>query len=147
MKKRIAALLLLVAVLCVGSNTEKCMDGVGIQAVVVEAEASGVEHIWDNMDVDSSGTFHPGVVSDESKVKEPSEILDQYKSLVMLFTGILTITCIALLIFNISKLSMAGSNDQARRNAIIGIMVSGIALSLFGGAGIVIGFFWNAFMG
>jgi len=42
-----------------------------------------------------------------------------------------------------AKLGAAGDNEQGRKRAIAGILTTGIATALLGGASVVIGFFWN----
>ena len=71
--------------------------------------------------------------------------IDKYKEVAILILAVCIITTIICLIYNITKLSAAGasSNPHMKQMAMIGILISGIALALFGGLSIVVGFFWN----
>ena len=100
---------------------------------------------WSSMDVTDEGVFDPGVANDHSSKADYNTIFDNYRGLISLFLGILTATSFGYMVFAISKLSMAGDNEQARRKAIIGILTSGVGLMLMGGATLVVGVFWNAF--
>ena len=47
------------------------------------------------------------------------------------------------MLIQFTKLGAAGDNEMARKKAIAGILTTGIATALLGGATIVVGFFWN----
>ena len=65
----------------------------------------------------------------------------------MVITSILTITMFIFMLVQFTKLGASGDNDSARKKAIAGILTTGIATALFGGASIIIGFFWNFLAG
>lgn len=71
--------------------------------------------------------------------------IDKYKNVALAILAVCVITSILCLIFAITKLGAAGvaDNPRAKNVAMMGILISGIALALFGGLTIVIGFFWN----
>lgn len=71
-------------------------------------------------------------------------VINGYKTLAQGFTGLCAITAIIFLFINISKFGASGSNERDRQMAIKGILVSGIALSLFGGMTAVVSVFWTA---
>ena len=58
-------------------------------------------------------------------------------------TGILAVTMFIFMLVQFTKLGAAGDNEQSRKRAIAGILTTGIATALLGGASVVIGFFWN----
>lgn len=58
-------------------------------------------------------------------------------------TTILTIISFVCLLFWIARLAMSAGNPMTRKQALTGIMFSGVALALFGGSWIVVSFFWN----
>lgn len=72
-------------------------------------------------------------------------ITGQIKEVLQWTTGILALVMFFFLIWQFMKLGASGDNEMGRKKAIQGILTSGIALALFGGSNIVIGFFWNAF--
>lgn len=57
--------------------------------------------------------------------------------------AICTIICFIAFLISITKLATSGSHPMQRRAAIIGILWSGVALTLFGGGWVVVSFFWN----
>ena len=69
----------------------------------------------------------------EGKVREVAQTV----------TTILTIISFACLLFWIARLAMSAGNPMTRKTALTGIMFSGVALALFGGAWVVVSFFWN----
>ena len=71
--------------------------------------------------------------------------VDKYKQVAILVLAVCIITAIICLVYNITRLSAAGasSNPHAKQMALMGILISCIALALFGGLSIVVGFFWN----
>lgn len=86
--------------------------------------------------------FSPGAAIEEST--NYTSISDQIKEVLQWTTGILALIMFFFLIWQFMKLGASGDNEQARKKAIQGILTSGIALSLFGGSSIIIGFFWSA---
>lgn len=70
-------------------------------------------------------------------------VMTQYRTIAVAITGILTITMLIFMLIQFTKLGASGDNEMARKKAIMGILTTGIATALLGGATIVIGFFWN----
>ena len=68
---------------------------------------------------------------------------DKVRDVAQTVTTILTIISFACLLFWIARLAMSAGNPMTRKTALTGIMFSGVALALFGGAWIVVSFFWN----
>ena len=46
-------------------------------------------------------------------------------------------------LISVTKLAASAGNPIARQRALAGILFSGVALALFGGAWVVVSFFWN----
>ena len=65
------------------------------------------------------------------------------KSLAIVIVGICAICSIIMFIVSITKLSASAGNEMMRKKALVGILMSGLALALFGGGTVVIGMFWN----
>lgn len=76
-----------------------------------------------------------------------STIITKYRSIATAIMGILTITMLIFMLIQFTKLGAAGDNEMARKKAIMGILTTGIATALLGGATIVVGFFWGALAG
>ena len=74
---------------------------------------------------------------------EFSQFLTNYKGLALAISGICAITSIIMLVVSISRLSVSAGNEQLRRKAWGGIILSGIALALIGGISVVVGVFWH----
>ena len=74
---------------------------------------------------------------------EFSDFLSNYKGLALFIAGLCTITAIIMFVISISKLSLSADNDQMRRKAWMGIIVSGISIALIGGVSVVVGMFWH----
>lgn len=76
-----------------------------------------------------------------------STVITKYKSIAVALMGILTITMLIFMLIQFTKLGAAGDNEMARKKAIMGILTTGIATALLGGATLVVGFFWGALNG
>lgn len=95
------------------------------------------------------------IVGDQGNINESSTVASQssngsfttvitkYKSIATAIMGILTITMLIFMLIQFTKLGAAGDNEMARKKAIMGILTTGIATALLGGATIVVGFFWG----
>ena len=94
-----------------------------------------------------------GIVNDDGSIKLADKdaddaktlggIVTTYRTIASAITGILAVTMFIFMLVQFSKLGAAGDNEQARKRAIAGILTTGIATALLGGATIVIGFLWN----
>ena len=103
----------------------------------VTAEASS---LFDDY-VESDGKIKDSAGADGAGGFET--VITQYKTIAVAITGILTITMLIFMLIQFTKLGAAGDNEMARKKAIMGILTTGIATALLGGATIVVGFFWN----
>jgi len=74
-------------------------------------------------------------------------VITKYKSIATAVMGILTITMLIFMLIQFTKLGASGDNEMGRKKAIMGILTTGIATALLGGATIVVGFFWGALTG
>lgn len=74
-----------------------------------------------------------------------AEIVVKYKGIAQVILGLCTITALVLFILSIARLSTSAvdSMPMARKKAATSILISGIALALFGSLTTVVGFFWN----
>jgi len=82
-------------------------------------------------------------LAQEVSANDFSEFLANYKSFAVFISGICTITAIITLVISISKLSVSAENEQLRRKAWMGIVISGVSLALIGGISVIVGIFWN----
>lgn len=62
-------------------------------------------------------------------------------------TSVLSIISFVSLLLWVAKLATSAGNPRNRTTALTGILFSGIALALFGGAWVVVNFFWNLLSG
>lgn len=88
-------------------------------------------------------TERPSLGEDVS-ASEFTDFFQKFKGLGVAATGICTLTSLLFFIISLTKLSTSAGNDRARATALKGLLYSGIALALFGGATVIIGIFWNA---
>ena len=104
-----------------------------------------------NIQVNDNGiTITPGAypdlggdINEDIRGAIAGNVTSKAKSVAQTITGICSIVCFTLLIVNITKLSMKAGDPKGRSAALSGILWSGVAISLFGGAFIVVTFFWN----
>lgn len=138
------ALVLTLALSLLAGFAPVVTDGGDFGGLLVEAQATGFDDLLDGITVDG-GDLEVGSVG--SGDTDFNGILGRYKNIVVAITGFLTVTMFAMMIFMFTKLGVAGDNEMARRKAIGGILTTGIATALLGGATIVIGFFYGAITG
>lgn len=81
--------------------------------------------------------------SNENYGQSWKNIYDKYKTVINFLYIIMTLTCLAGLIFSIVKLGSSGGNPQMRQQAIMGILFCGIGVALLGSVGIWFGFAMN----
>lgn len=67
----------------------------------------------------------------------------EFKKIAAWMSAMMAVIMLISMLWQFAKLGNAGDNEQARKKASMGILTSGIALALFGGSSIVVGFFWN----
>lgn len=84
-----------------------------------------------------------GTVGDGDAEGGFKTVMTQYRKIAVAITGILTITMLIFMLIQFTKLGASGDNEMARKKAIMGILTTGIATALLGGATIIVGFFWN----
>ncbi|NLK64027.1 MAG: hypothetical protein GX289_02920 [Tissierellia bacterium] len=65
-------------------------------------------------------------------VSSLNTFLNEYKFQIGGFLGIVVLTCLLALIYHISKLGVSGTNQNSRREAIKGILISGVGLAVLG---------------
>lgn len=97
-----------------------------------------VNDLWNQVSKDGVGT---GLTN--NKDADLGTVVDKAQAIAKTITSVLTIISFVCLLFWVARLAMSAGNPQTRRVAISGILFSGIALTLFGGAWIVVSFFWN----
>lgn len=97
----------------------------------------------DGQVVNNGGGFN----TDEDSGQSITTIITKYKTIATAIMGILTITMLIFMLIQFTKLGAAGDNEMQRKRAIMGILTTGIATALLGGATVVVGFFWNAVKG
>lgn len=106
---------------------------------VVGVQADSVEDLFKSGNVISE--------LDKDKSTNLGTVEDKAREVAQTLTTILTIISFACLLFWIARLAMSAGNPMSRRMALTGIMFSGVALALFGGAWVVVSFFWNFLSG
>ena len=98
--------------------------------------------------VDDSGAINSSSeVAQQNTDGSFTTVITKYKAIAVAIMGILTITMLIFMLLQFTKLGAAGDNEMARKKAIMGILTTGIATALLGGATIIVGFFWGALTG
>ncbi len=70
-------------------------------------------------------------------------VMGNVRDVAMTITAICSIICLVAFLISVTKLAASAGNPIARQRALAGILFSGVALALFGGAWVVVSFFWN----
>lgn len=115
--------------------------------VAYAADGDSGNGIFDIVDTAGKHSSGAGGISDSDGTESIATIIGKYKTIATAIMGILTITMLIFMLVQFTKLGAAGDNEIQRKKAIMGILTTGIATGLLGGATIVVGFFWNVFRG
>lgn len=132
---KLVAIMTAVLLLLTGTGVIVMPEAVPLAPTVAQADVFD-----DFVSVDASGKVTAG---GNTKAPNMGGLVKQYKTIATVITSILTITMLIFMLIQFTKLGAAGDNEIARKKAIAGILTTGIATALLGGATIVIGFFWN----
>jgi len=121
--------------------------GTALQAAGVQVHPIGAviakADVFDDI-VDENGNIKLNEnATDEEQKQTLAKVVNQYRTIASVITGILAVTMFIFMLVQFAKLGAAGDNEQGRKRAIAGILTTGIATALLGGASVVIGFFWN----
>lgn len=100
-----------------------------------------IDNLWDEVSASSIGG------NLEKETTDMTSLVDKGKSVAKTITAVLTLVCFIAFLVCIAKLATSAGNPQKRSIALTGILVSGIALALFGGSWVVVSFFWNILAG
>ncbi len=109
--------------------------------LVQPALAATTGNPFADFDIGSNGEL---TRTPSSETMNMQGVVNRYKTIALALTSVLTITMLIFMLLQFTKLGAAGDNEMARKRAIMGILTTGIATALLGGATIIIGFFWNA---
>lgn len=71
-------------------------------------------------------------------IDEFTPFIQGLKALGMVGMGVCVLITLTMLVISITKLSLSAGNEHQRSRAIKGILICGIALALFGGAGLLV---------
>lgn len=74
-----------------------------------------------------------------------SSIINKYRKFIAGVSGIAAITMVVIFIFHFLKLGASAGNPQARSQALIGCLWSGIAAAGLGAVTLIVGLFYHAF--
>lgn len=88
---------------------------------------------------------YPDLGSNTTDIQQAAaeKVVSKSKLVAQTITSVCAIVCFVMVILNISKLSTSNTMPILRRQAIIGLLWSLISLTLFGGAWVIVTFFWN----
>lgn len=137
--KRIALLFVVVLTLAIGC----------VPAYATDGGSGGDSHI--QIEINGNGiTINPGQYPDMGGTTDGSTpeaaattLVSKGKLIGQTVTALCAIVCFVFFLINVTKLATSGGMPFQRRAAIIGVLWSGASLTLFGGAWVVISFFWN----
>lgn len=107
--------------------------------------ATGLEDFQFGLGVDSNNGLSVAIETSDNNDAASAwkKIYDRYKTVINFIYIVMTLTCLAGLIFSIVKLGSSGGNPQMRQQAIMGILFCGIGVALLGSVGIWFGFAMN----
>lgn len=120
-----------------------------VPAYASEGGGGGNSHIQIDISGTNGITITPGEYpnlngsGDAAQEEAATKLVSQGKRIGQTITALCAIVCFVFFLINVTKLSTSGGMAFQRRQAIMGVLWSGAALTLFGGAFTVISLFWN----
>lgn len=112
-------------------------------------DGGGNSHIQIDVSGTNGITINPGKypnlngTGEAAQEEAATKLVSQGKRIGQTITALCAIVCFVFFLINVTKLSTSGGMAFQRRQAIMGVLWSGAALTLFGGAFTVISLFWN----
>lgn len=97
--------------------------------------------------VDKNGglSIRGGGFTDGGSAGAWNDFIQKYKNFIVGIAGIGAVTMIVLFIFQFLRLGASSGNPQARNQALVGLLWTGVAAAGLGAVTIFVGFFYNAF--
>lgn len=108
-----------------------------------EGSATAMNDFEVNMNGDT-GFNITGSGFTNDKTQAWNDFIKKYKNFIVGIGGMATVTMLGVFIFMFAKLGASAGNEQARRQAINGIMYAGIAAACLGTVTTIVGFFYSA---
>ena len=100
----------------------------------------------DMLSIDGNQKQYKPAVGKFRDIKEISDKMEEYKTVITFISGLATITMVAIFMKHFIKLAVLGTEHWAvKRNCIIGLLWSGIATVLLGSATTVFAISYNLF--
>ena len=95
---------------------------------------------------DSEGnlTVSGGGFDDAGSSKAWEDFIKKYRNFITGIAGIGAVTMVVLFIVQFMKLGASAGNPQARSQALVGVLWTGIAAAGLGAVTLIVGFFYNA---
>lgn len=100
-----------------------------------------------NVSVDASGNLSVkgGGFDDAGSASAWNAFIVKYKNFITGIAGIGAVTMVILFIVQFMKLGASAGNPNARSQALVGVLWTGIAAAGLGAVTLIVGFFYNAF--
>jgi len=108
----------------------------------IVAHASGVGDV--NVKVTSAGMTISGGGFTSTGADAWNNFIGKYKKFIIGISGIGAVTMIVLFIIQFLKLGASAGNPQARSQALVGVLWTGIAAAGLGAVTVIVGFFYGA---
>ena len=119
---------------------------IGFTPIQVHAdEGTSVSDVEVKISDDGTLSVSGGGMSSTAKSgKAWTDLITKYKGFIVGISGIGTVSMILFFIMNAIKLGASSGNSKGRTDAIIGLVVTGIASALLGAVSVIVGFFYSA---
>lgn len=110
------------------------------------AEAGNADPNAVNVSIDSKGALKVsgGGFTGGASADAWEAFIGKYKNFITGIAGIGAVTMVVLFIIQFMKLGASAGNPQARSQALVGVLWTGIAAAGLGAVTLIVGFFYNA---
>jgi len=116
-------------------------------AVTAYADESGILDVEEGEGGITIGPGqYPSLNGDlEETIEDANEVLSRYQMVERFILAVIVLILLAVLIISITKFAAAGDDASARKQAMMGILISGVSISLIGGIAVIVSLAKNLF--
>lgn len=114
-------------------------------AMPISADAAGIPNV--NFDSKGNMTVSGDGFTQSGGKSAWESLIEKYRGFIIGISGIAAITMVVIFIFQFLKLGASAGNPQARSQALVGVLWSGIAAAGLGAVTLIVGLFYRSIGG
>ena len=109
----------------------------------VVAQAASVGVVDGEITVDDGKVTLKGPSNISNQSDAMAQVITKYKDVILFVSGILAATSVVIFIVYFLKLGTISSNPRDRKEALTGLLISGVSAALMGSVTLIVGLFYG----